>query len=117
MKDIQPTVAIDFDGVLHSFEGGFVAPNIIQGTLKEGAKEFVDNLVQDGFRIVIHSCRANTFTGAVAIGEWLQHHSIHYDNIIEKPLAHYYIDDRAVEFGNSFGALRERMIEIDKLAW
>lgn len=66
-----------------------------------GAREAISRLREKGYCILIHSCNAPKW-----IEEWMRHHDIRYDYIWgesprdcgQKPVAHRYIDDRAMRF-------------------
>jgi hypothetical protein len=85
------TVALDFDGVLHSYTGWN------EGKLNEpmpGALESVERLIQDGCKVVLYTTRKPVDTYM-----WLAHYGFpQLDIHNEKPKAHVYLDDRAVTF-------------------
>ena len=77
------TLAIDFDGTIRSWD---------TNKPLEGAREALCSLREQGHRIVIHSCNSKQF-----IEDWMHDHGIPFDFIFEKkPIANYYIDDRAI---------------------
>lgn len=94
---MRPIAAVDLDGT------------IAQLTHKRapypGAKEFLEEL-HETFDIVIHTCRCNPDIGGYAphllansVRAYLEKYELPYDEIFvgtAKPLAHIYIDDRAV---------------------
>lgn len=90
------TIAIDFDGVLHKYSRGWQDGTIYDPPM-EGAMEAVSKLVKKGHRVIV-------FTTRIALDDvrvWLIKHKFDIDindvtNI--KPIAHIYIDDRAVRF-------------------
>ena len=47
------SVAIDFDGVINSYKSGFVAIDDIPDPPVEGAFEFIDKLLEAGFKVYI----------------------------------------------------------------
>ena len=103
-QDRKPTIALDFDGVVHAYSRGWqdgkvydaVTPGFFNWAV-EAAKHF---------RLVIHSSRANNEFGQDQIRQWLKTQALHslVDNIppIEisgtKPPAWITIDDRCVRF-------------------
>ena len=92
------TVAIDFDGVLHSYVSGWTgeAPHD-PPTL--GARAFCEKLRAEGYRVVVFTCRALTKNGRAATVAWLNLHRIPVDEVTSiKPHAKVYIDDRAHRF-------------------
>jgi hypothetical protein len=109
---VPRVIAIDFDGTLcqHQF------PTI--GEPQIGVKEAVERLKALGFYILIWSCRTSHWNYEVfggdpsihpferphvkAMKDWLDANGIPYDEIDDgsrgKPLADFYIDDKAVRF-------------------
>jgi len=101
------TVAIDFDGVLYSYTTGWHGPAGLPDPPVEGGLAFVEELLYNGYKVVIHSSRAVREAGAVAIESWLVEHGFPVSDMsIEpvKPKAILYIDDRAFRFEGSFAA-------------
>lgn len=121
MGSEQKIIAIDFDGVIHSFEGGFTTSSEILGAPNDEILDFIRRKSAKGFVIKIYSCRANTSEGSGAIKKWLEaqdiHLGLHYDSICPKVLAHYYIDDRAIQYKGNIREVKRRMKRIDSLPW
>jgi hypothetical protein len=106
LNDESNTIAIDFDGVIHSFELGF-HDGTIYGTPLPGS---IDNIkrLSEKFKLVIYTAKAksdrpliNGKTGTELVWEWLGKYNI--DSYIsevtaEKPRAICYIDDKAIRF-------------------
>lgn len=105
---MDKTVCIDLDGTLASWADGWQGVGHI-GDPIEGAKEFMEALKEEGFYIVVHSCRANgefstdktedIFIAVGAIRTWLVENKIPFDLIYGgkgKPVAVAYVDDRGV---------------------
>jgi hypothetical protein len=94
-------IAVDFDGVLHSYttwDGDVPKNNPI-----DGAREFIDELVDREFEVVVFSSRAKNKTGINGIKEWLKRHEFPSLKIYhEKPPAELYIDDRGYRFEGNF---------------
>lgn len=92
------TVAVDFDGVLHSYVSGWTGIRPTDPP-EPGAREFVDWLITNGATVVITSTRANRRRGARAIRRWLSEHGFP-----PLPVTHHkvnavaYVDDRAVHY-------------------
>lgn len=111
MEDTRDTIAVDFDGVLHQYEGWNDGKF---GLPIEGAAAALTFLREQGFRILIHTVRAvdRTYKGQREVSQlpelhaWLKQHGIPYDDIWTspgKPMAKVYIDDRAVRFAPQIG--------------
>lgn len=91
-EEFIPTVALDFDGVIHEYHGwndGRMGPPI------RGAKEAINTLLDNGFRVVIFSTRE-----APMIHIWWQEHNMPVPVTVtnKKPLAVVLVDDRAITF-------------------
>jgi hydroxymethylpyrimidine pyrophosphatase-like HAD family hydrolase len=89
------TIAVDFDGVVHSYEKGWNGGSIY-GTLKEDCKEVIDGLKAKGFNVVIFTARENLDD----VREWLIKMDLELEVTNTKPPAIAYIDDRAIRFTN-----------------
>lgn len=102
------TIAIDFDGVIHSHHLGFYDGTIYGNPIK-GSLESIRKL-SEKFNIIIFTAKAkpdrpliNGKSGIELVWDWLKKHDI--DNCIkeitsEKPRAICYIDDKAIKFEN-----------------
>ena len=96
------TIALDFDGVLHSYTSGW------QGIVPTdppvlGSREACDALTAQGWRVVVFTCRALTHEGRAAVHRWLDAHRIRVDEVTAiKPHAVIYVDDRAHRFTGSW---------------
>lgn len=115
-KDRKPdhkVIAVDFDGVIAKWDGiwrGGLIGEVIPGT-----REALQTLKNLGFKIVIYTTRLNLQWGSEVehrfkeILAWLYANRIPYDEIAisGKPLADYYIDDRAIPFESWDQVLRE----------
>ena len=99
-------IAIDFDGVIHDSKLGF-HDGTIYGELIPGAAAALETISKT-YNIVIYTCKARTDrplingkTGPELIWEWLEKNNLESyvkEVVIEKPLAVFYIDDKAIEF-------------------
>ena len=114
------TIAVDFDGVLHSYTSPWVAPHIIPGPPVAGAIWWLWLTLQH-FDVVIHSTRCQTWRGRRAVRAWLRKHAkakglwreetkrgledvkLSYS----KPPALVYLDDRALRFEGKFPSVDE----------
>lgn len=110
MSEFKPTLCIDFDGVIHSYERGWQNGEIY-GNVTGGFFEWAA-LAKNHFKLVIYSSR--TKTGTEAMERWLayQHKQwVHegwnggetvrlddFEFAHEKPAAWLTIDDRAIQF-------------------
>lgn len=100
------TIAIDFDGVIHSFEYGF-HDGTIYGTPIEGSVDALKSLSKK-YNLVIYTAKAkpdrpliNGKTGTELVREWLEKYNISQYIVkitAEKPRAICYIDDKAIRF-------------------
>lgn len=104
------TIAVDFDGVLHRWNGQFRGLHVVTGEPIPGAIEWLHHMIRH-FDIAICSTRCNTWRGRRAVSRWLRRHSglLWHDspdgfglNTIRvtkgKPPALVYLDDRALRF-------------------
>jgi len=94
MSQEKKTVCVDLDGVLASYDG-WKGPTVI-GEPLSGAVDFVRELAEK-FEVVVHTTRANTDEGRAAIEAWLQEHGFTgVSDLVGKPMAVAYVDDRSV---------------------
>ncbi len=104
------TVAVDFDGVIHSYTSAWVAEDVIPDPPVEGAIEWL-NEIADSFDIAIFTTRGRSPEGRVAVRAWLVKHGVHAAAVeadpftvrplrvtAEKPPALVYLDDRGLRF-------------------
>lgn len=102
-----PTICVDFDGTIADYSAGFQGEGIY-GSPLPGAKEALDQLKEEGWEIIIFTCRNEVDK----IARYLDEHGIPYDYINKqntttgspKPHADVYIDDRAVAFDGDWHA-------------
>ena len=127
-KKQQKTVALDFDGVLHSYTSGWKGPRSIPDKPVPGAfgwltgfifghcdlPESICAMASAGeFKVVIFSSRSRYFGGRWAMKRWMVRHGFDpallevIDFPTEKPPAHILIDDRAVTFKGEFPTVHE----------
>jgi hypothetical protein len=99
--DILParrTLCLDFDGVIHSYTSGWCGEDVIPDPPIHGTRAAIERL-RKTFRVLVHSARCRTAEGRTAIENWLKHHHIEVDEVVEhKPPAFAYVDDRAIPF-------------------
>jgi hypothetical protein len=113
--DFKPTLCIDFDGVIHSYEQGW-QNGVIYGEVVSGFFEWVER-VQDQFTLVIYSSRSKDDAGATAMALWLHEKRaawikaagqrgpvgwLAFEFAHEKPAAWLTIDDRCIRFDGSW---------------
>ena len=109
------TIAIDFDGVIHSFELGY-HDGTIYGTPILNSIESIKKIAER-YTIVIYTAKAkkdrplvNGKTGTELVWEWLEKYNISQyvkDVTAEKPRCVCYIDDKAIQFTNWSQALND----------
>lgn len=99
----RPTLAIDFDGVIHCYSQGWQDGKTYDGPMP-GAITALWDLYERGYDIVVHTCRTNHDEIHAMIEQWLDDEDpdnpgcfpFRVTNI--KPPAIAYIDDRGVRF-------------------
>lgn len=94
------TVAVDFDGVLHSYTSPWINAETIPDPPVPGAVEWLNSIWKD-FDVVIHTTRGATPQGVAAVYQWLAVNGFCgqiklVTNI--KPPALIYLDDRSYRF-------------------
>ncbi len=101
------TVAVDFDGVIHSYVQPWVDHHVIPDPPVEGVIDWLNGIVKD-FVVVIFTTRGSTDAGCTAVRDYLVQHGAHdwatYVVVTDKkPPALIYLDDRAYRFdGTNF---------------
>ena len=89
---------VDFDDTICHNSG---SPDYTPTTPLEGAKESLDKLVKDGWKITIYTARS--WSDYQRIESWLDEHQIPHRRIIcGKPLGKYIIDDRNLPFNGDW---------------
>jgi hypothetical protein len=128
MKKV-PILAVDFDGVLHSYTSGWRGPRNIPDPPVPGAIEWLRSLLTDAdcvcamapryldFDVQVFSSRSRYWGGRHAIRKWLENEfekAGYYRQLIElirfplwKPPAFLTLDDRAVTFAGVFPSVEE----------
>jgi len=99
-------IAIDFDGVIHTFDKGF-HDGTCYGDPIEGSLEALREIAKE-YNIIIFTAKAkpsrplvNGKTGTELVQEWLEKHNVmQYVKEItaEKPRSQIYIDDKGYHF-------------------
>ncbi len=101
-------IAIDFDGVIHTFDKGFY-DGTCYGDPLPGSLEAIKKL-SENYNIIIFTAKAkpsrplvNGKTGTELVVEWLTKHEVMQyvvEVTSEKPRAQLYIDDKGYHFKN-----------------
>jgi hypothetical protein len=100
MNERQPTIAVDFDGVIANYEGWEDTGAF--GEPRKDVIEALEILRTEGWKIVVYSCRATS-----EIAPYLVQHRVPFDEINQnssrptagcKPAATVYWDDRACRY-------------------
>jgi len=104
-------LAVDFDGVLHSYRSGWMGPDVIADDPVPGAIEFLREALQH-FDVCITSTRNNTAEGVAEMRRWLiSHGGLDIVESIRFPLlkvaALVYMDDRALQFKGEWPSMEE----------
>jgi hypothetical protein len=110
-------VAVDFDGVLHSYTSPWVSEDVIPDPPVPGAIEWLQEMLKE-FDVFIHSTRCATNPGRSACLNWLDENGLQealklaFDGRLRftnsKEPCVIYIDDRGYRFtGNNFPSADE----------
>ena len=104
------TVAVDFDGVLHSYTSPWVNAETIPDPPVPGAIEWLREIAK-AFTVVIFTTRGKTPEGQRAVRHWLHENGwdagINATVTADKPPALIYLDDRAWRFIGYFPTANE----------
>lgn len=101
------SVAVDFDGVIHSYTTPWQDSHIIPDPPVEGAIEWLKEISRK-FQVIIFSTRAKSEAGREAVRAYLAERDFIPDDITAiKPPALVYIDDRAWRFEGTFPTAQE----------
>lgn len=110
VKDARPTLILDFDGVLHSYESGWQGADTISDQPVRGAVEFCEEAIKH-FRVLVLSTRCSQIGGTEAILEWLEKNGFPPGMLVSlegvKPPAVVSIDDRAIRFNGKWPSMEE----------
>lgn len=110
-KAFRPTICVDFDGVVHSYERGWQGGEIY-GTVVPGFFDWAVKMAETA-TIIIYSSRSKDPALLHAMNEWLswQWAGVEgrtgdppWDYAHEKPAAWVTIDDRAIRFEGRWDA-------------
>lgn len=112
----KPTIAVDFDGVLHKYDSEWQGADVVADGPVDEAMRFLTDLT-DVANVAVFSTRAETSEGVQAMKAWLRKHLAEYwaelpevvDRVMNKlsfptgkPKAVVYLDDRAWQFVGQF---------------
>ena len=105
----KPILCLDFDGVLHSYTSGWKGAEVISDPPVEGAKEFLQEVVEH-FHVNVLSSRSHQPGGRNAMFKWCAKHftlelTEHLRFPEHKPAAFITIDDRAVQFNGTWPSI------------
>lgn len=112
-------IAVDFDGVLHSFSSGWQGARTISDLPTDGAVEWLKHLIRRPhlpvrccpeyhIKVVIYSARLYHWGGKRAIKKWLWLWGLTKQEISmlgfvrQKPVCQFILDDRVVCFRGKF---------------
>lgn len=105
MSERKYTIAVDFDGVIHSYTSPWVDPDVIPDPPVIGAIDWLAAML-DRFKVVIFSTRCESLQARVAMRKYLRDNGLERADEIEfttgKPPCLIYIDDRAWRFEGTF---------------
>ncbi len=105
-------IAVDFDGVLHSFTTGWTQSNHIPDPPVDGAITWLIKLIYS-YDVVIFSARNENLEAVSAMKRWLFEYGMLWMDIdklefpTKKPACHLLIDDRCFCFKGNFPSLSE----------
>jgi hypothetical protein len=137
MNGEKLTLAVDFDGVLHSYKSGWQGASVVADAPVEGAMAWLAQTV-DHFDVAIYSSRSSQPGGIQAMQDWIQRQLLAWaageaggidaneaapEAIVgsvmnrlrfptEKPAAFLTIDDRAIRFDGTFEGLEPETLKM-----
>lgn len=116
----QKTAAIDIDGTICEYNGWKGEDHF--GEIREGAREALQKMKEDGWKIIIFTTRGNTHK----INEYLTRMNIPFDHINENPdqplrssgkvIADIYVDDRAISANRHWNEIIAEILEKQSLS-
>lgn len=108
------SIAVDFDGVLHSFASGWTGPKNIPDPPVEGAISWLETLLRkENLQVIIFSARIFHWGGKRAMKKWLYRWGLTKWEIskikfaYQKPACQFLLDDRVVCFRGTFPSMDE----------
>lgn len=110
----KATIAIDFDGVIHSFESGWQGHRKISDPPVDGAIEWLKMLIHcENVMPSIYSARSWKLLGNWRMRRWLKKYGMTKWEVkqlkfwLRKPIADFVLDDRCRRFRGRFLTVRE----------
>jgi hypothetical protein len=91
-RTLRKTIAVDFDGVIHTYDRGW-HDGTIYGEVMPGFREWLNRLPSEHFLVVVHTSRDED-----EVKLWLHGKGISLPVSNRKPPAWVVIDDRAIRF-------------------
>jgi hypothetical protein len=108
------TICLDFDGVIHSYRRGWTG-FVPEDPPEPGAREFVQTLMNREAKVVVCSARCGVEKGCEATVAWLEKHGFPPVKVSHgKPIADYYVDDRAVKYDGDWGEVAAQIERTSK---
>lgn len=122
ISEMNKIVLLDFDGVIHSYESGWIDYGVIPDPPVQGAIDFIETFIEDyvkrgGWKLCIYSSRSKVDWGIRAMKDYLKANALDPELIpfiefpTEKPPAWITIDDRAICFDGDFTTLLKKIME------
>lgn len=105
--DGKKTLCVDFDGVIHLFEGEWKGLHIIEDNPHPDAFKALEQYLTR-FHVHIYSARSASPEGIAAMKDWFRKHGCNEETIEKlqfsekKPSASVYLDDRGWRFTGDF---------------
>lgn len=111
----MPTLCLDFDGVIHSYESGWKGAGVVPDPPVPDAMWFIERAQSAGFVVAVFSSRSWRPWGRWAMKRWLYRHLVSHfgdgwgHDVFAgirwpwfKPAAFVSIDDRALTFDGTW---------------
>ena len=103
-ETMQHALCLDFDGVLHSYESGWVGHEEVADGPVPGAVQACHDLADAGWALYVMTSRSNL----APVQRWLIEQGFPPMKLTRvKPIAVAYIDDRAVRFEGDWPSVRK----------